>query len=76
MKIKELNRRIFHEVSEVTDTDHIDSLSACYELVRSTGAERIKQMDVCMQKWNRAFQFVDSEDLLQSYTAFFRRVSA
>jgi anaerobic ribonucleoside-triphosphate reductase len=75
MKIRELNRKIFHNASRTSQSDEVDMVSYCYEQVGES-KERDREMEVCLGKWRATFRYLDSEEMLQAYAGFFRRMSS
>lgn len=71
MKIKELNRRIFHNSSQVSQADYLAIVEDCYSRVAAQ-RDREDRMRACVGKWQRLYGHLGSEELLQSYSVFFR----
>jgi ketol-acid reductoisomerase len=74
MKVKELNKKIFHNSSQLSREDYLQMLSFCYERNVGSGLQREQAMDTCMQKWKAIYNYMDSEELMDSYTAFYRQI--
>jgi len=49
-------------------------VSLCYEKFQNTNADtREVKMDQCIQKWRKVFAYVDSQELMDSYTNFYKK---
>lgn len=77
MKIRELNRKIFHNASQVTENDYLQMVTHCYQLGEGKGSnhEREARMETCVQKWRTVYEYLDSEQLLHAYSDFFRKTA-
>ena len=73
MKVRELNRQIFNRVSSIQREDYLWMLHDCYRRCPQS-SNRESALQTCMQKWESVFAYVSSEDMLESYTEFFRTV--
>jgi hypothetical protein len=48
-------------------------LSFCYER-NQLAPDREQRIDTCMQKWRSLYAYLDSEELMDSYTQFYRQI--
>jgi hypothetical protein len=75
MKIKELNKKIFHNAAQLNREDYLTALSYCYEHNQNASSNRQQRMDTCMQKWKNLYAHLDSSEVMDSYTLFFRIIT-
>lgn len=69
MKIKELNKKIVHNCSRIGKEEYMEMLAHCYEFSRDA-----MQLEKCMQKWKKIYDYIDSDELMDSYTRFYRDI--
>ncbi len=51
------------------------ALSYCYELTQNATSNRQQRLDTCMQKWETLHAYLDSTEIMDSYTLFFRIIN-
>jgi len=59
MKIKELNRKIFHNSSQISQSDYLNIIENCYSQV-SGHKDRDNRMKVCVEKWQQLYNYLGS----------------
>lgn len=59
MKIKELNRRIFHNSSHINQTDYLTIIENCYSKL-SGHKDRENKMRICVSKWQQLHEHLGS----------------
>ena len=68
MQVKELNRKILHNSSIITPSEHTSLVTHCYQVAGNDASK----MEACMKKWKEVYDYLGSEEMLLAYGAFFR----
>lgn len=75
MKIRELNRNILHNASQIQQEDFLFMLNNCYQRTLTVPeAERSSKIDTCLSKWRKVYFHLDSQEALDSYTDFYQAI--
>jgi hypothetical protein len=54
--------------------DYLEMVGQCYEKFQDVGGDaREGKIDQCIQKWRRVFSYMDSPELIESYTKFYKK---
>ena len=60
MKVKELNKKIFHNCSQINREDYLQMLVFCYQKTLNASTNREQRLDTCMSKWKNTYNYLDS----------------